>query len=36
MAPGQEVIGDNLGQSFYQYKSGMLSIFIRIASIRRF
>ena len=39
MAPGQEANGDNLAKSFLfdlLYKNSMLSVFIRIASMRRF
>ena len=37
MAPVQEANGGNLGKSFYLlYNKGMLSVFIRIASMMRF
>ena len=37
MAPGQEENVDNLGKSFYLlYNNGMLSVVVRIASLRRY
>ena len=38
MPPSWEANNDNLGKSFFDllYNNGMLSVFIRIASMRRF
>ena len=37
MVPGKEANGDNLGKFFdLLYKNGMLSVLIRIASMRQF
>ena len=37
MVPGQEANSDNLGKSFdFLYNNSMLSVLIRIASMRRF
>ena len=34
MAPDQDANGDNLGKSFYLHNNGMLSVLIRISSMR--
>ena len=36
MAQGQEAIGDSLGNLFDLHNNGIVSVLIRIASLRRF